>query len=140
MTFIIALRTVIILIFTVRMMPVSPMPPTVAWNASGSLSGVSVRSVPVPSMSSISSIQAAMLPSACWFLPCTSAATAPPTVRWPVPGSTGRIRPSGTALASTSAKVADAEARTVPAATSSSTVGWVTGMTTCPSRFCAASP
>jgi len=36
--------------------------------------------------------------------------------------------------------LADAEARTVPAATSSSTVGWFTGMTTCPSRFCAASP
>jgi hypothetical protein len=91
-------------------------------------------------MSSISSIQAAMLPSACWFLPCTSAATAPPMVRWRVPGSTGRIMPCGTVLASTSAKLADAEARTVRAATSSSTAGWVNGVTTCPSRFCAASP
>ena len=81
-------------------------------------------------MSSISSIQAAMDPSRRWFLPCTSAATAPPMVTWRVPGSTGRIRPCGTIAVSMSVMLVDADARSVAAARFSSMCGRVTGAST----------
>ena len=56
LTCICALRTRSSRIVAPRMMPVRPIPPTVARNASGSPPGVSRRSSPVPSRSSISSI------------------------------------------------------------------------------------
>ena len=122
------------------MIPVRPIPPTVARNPSGSPPGVSRRTSPLPSSSSISSIQLPRLPSLRWFLPCTSAATAPPTVRWRVPGRTGSSRPSGTIRVSRSAKEVDAETRTVAASASRSMRGAVTGSSTTPPAFWAASP
>ena len=123
-----------------RMIPVSPIPPTVARNPSGSPSGVSRRTSPLPSRISISSIHRARLPSLRWFLPCTSAATAPPTVRWRVAGSTGSSRPSGTIRVSRSVKVVEAETRTAGVAGSRSIRGAVTGASTIPPAFWAASP
>ena len=58
--------------------PVRPMPPAVAQNSSGSASGDTV-STPVGVTMVISTTCRAKLPSRWWFLPCTSAAMAPPT-------------------------------------------------------------
>ena len=71
-----------------------------------------------------------MLPSAWWFLPCTSAAIAPPTVRWRVPGSTGGSSPYGTRCSSSSVNVVEALTRTEAAAGSSSMCAAVTGLST----------
>ena len=81
-----------------------------------------------------------MEPSACWFLPCTSAATAPPTVRCRVPGSTGGSRPNGTRQASSSVKVTEALTRTAACSRSGSIQLAVTGFSTTPPAFWAASP
>lgn len=59
--------------------PVSPMPPAVAQNRSGSRSGDTVK-VPVGVAISSSRTWRAKLPSRWWFFPWTSAAIAPPTV------------------------------------------------------------
>ena len=123
---------------TLTMTPVRPMPPTVARKAG--VPGRTVRRAPSPSSSSIVSIQTEMEPSACWFLPCTSAATAPPTVRCLVPGSTGGSRPDGTLRASRSVKVTEALARTAACSGSSSICLAVTGSSTTPPAFWAASP
>ena len=71
------------------MTPVSPMPPTVAQNRSGSLSGDRTTSSPRPSMSVMRDTCDPNVPSTWWFLPCTSAAMEPPTVTMRVPGVTG---------------------------------------------------
>jgi hypothetical protein len=75
------------------------MPPAVAQNASrpsASASGATWMG-PWAGVSSVSSVTCdANEPSRWWFLPWMSAATAPPTVTWRVPGVTGGNHPSGT--------------------------------------------
>src|SRR6476661_4465342 len=81
-----------------RMMPVSPLPPTVAQNssASGPL-GVSRRISPSAVSRSIDRTWLPKLPALWWFLPWMSHAMAPPMVTCRVPGSTGTHSPSGSA-------------------------------------------
>ena len=77
--------------------PVSPMPPAVAQNRSGSSVGRSRSSVPRAGVSStMDSTWAVKVPSRWWFLPWTSEAMAPPTVTCRVPGDTIGQSPSGT--------------------------------------------
>ena len=77
------------------MSPVRPMPPAVAQNSSGSDRPVTVRSSPPGSTMSADRTCRAKLPATWWFLPCTSAAMAPPTVTCRVPGDTGTNQPAG---------------------------------------------
>jgi hypothetical protein len=74
--------------------PVRPMAPAVAQNSSGSWSGP-IRWTPagVARVSVVTWRQ--KLPSRWWFLPWTSAAMAPATLTWRVPGETGTNQPSG---------------------------------------------
>ena len=90
---------------TARTMPVSPMPPMVAAKSSGSLSGVARLVVPSASNSSNHSTWSPKLPWRSWFLPCTSAAMAPPTVAKAVPGLAGGMKPRGRKVSSRSAKL-----------------------------------
>ena len=121
--------------------PVSPMPPTVAQKAAGSRSGPRVRTSPHPSTRSRECTHCPKLPSTWWFLPCTSAATAPPTETWAVPGSTGRLRPWGSSSLRARPREVPADIRTRPVSPSSSS-GWSgrNGPTSMPPAFCAASP
>ena len=57
--------------------------------------GVSVRTSPSAISRSSDATWLPKLPSVWWFLPCTSAAIAPPMVTCRVPGSTGTHRPNG---------------------------------------------
>ena len=80
------------------MIPVSPLPPTVAQNNSESPpSGVRWRISPSAVSSSMDRTWLPKLPALWWFLPWMSQAMAPPTVTWRVPGSTGTHKPSGSA-------------------------------------------
>ena len=80
------------------MMPVRPLPPTVAQNSVGSGSpGVRWRTSPSAVSSSIERTWLPKLPALWWFLPWMSQAIAPPTVTWRVPGSTGTHSPNGSA-------------------------------------------
>ena len=56
----------------------------------------------------------AKLPSTWWFLPCTSAAIAPPTVTRRVPGVTGTNQPSGTSVRMSASRLTPASTRTTP--------------------------
>ena len=81
-----------------RMMPVSPLPPTVAQNSSAlGPSGVSWRISPSAVSRSIDRTWLPKLPALWWFLPWMSQAIAPPMVTCRVPGSTGTHSPSGSA-------------------------------------------
>ena len=75
------------------MKPVRPMPPAVAQNSSPS--GVTVFSPPSGVSRSNDATWLAKLPATWWFLPCTSAAIAPPIVTCLVPGETGTNQPAG---------------------------------------------
>ena len=88
----------VIAILARRMMPVRPLPPTVAQNSSDSSpSGVRVRTLPSAVSRSMDSTWLPKLPALWWFLPWMSQAMAPPTVTCRVPGRTGTHRPSGRA-------------------------------------------
>src|SRR5262245_37193485 len=125
-----------------RMMPVSPLPPTVAQNNSDSgPSGVSALISPSAVSRSIDRTWLPKLPALWWFLPWMSQAIAPPTVTCRVPGSTGTHSPSGSA-----ARIS--WSRLTPASTStrwvSLSIVWillsaVMSMTR-PPPFCALSP
>ena len=74
--------------------PVRPSAPAVPQNSSGSDAGVtSTTCFGVWSVNDATWL--AMLPSTWWFLPWTSAASAPPTVTNRVPGVTGTNQPRG---------------------------------------------
>ena len=75
--------------------PVRPMPPAVASKSCGSPSGVTILTSPSGVSSSNARTWSQNEPSRWWFLPCTSAAMAPPTVTWAVPGVTATNSPSG---------------------------------------------
>ena len=77
------------------MSPVSPIPPAVAQKSSGSPSGVTVTGSPPGSSRSKALTWLAKDPARWWFLPCTSAAIAPPIVTCLVPGETGTNQPCG---------------------------------------------
>ena len=80
------------------MIPVRPLPPTVAQNSSLSgPSGVSRRISPSAVSRSIDRTWLPKLPALWWFLPWMSHAMAPPMVTWRVPGSTGTHSPNGSA-------------------------------------------
>ena len=78
------------------MIPVRPIPPTVAQKSSGSSDGVTQLATPRPSISSTPSTWSPKLPARWWFFPCTSQAIAPPTVACRVPGVTTGNNPAGT--------------------------------------------
>ena len=81
-----------------RMIPVSPLPPTVAQNKSASgPSGVRVRTCASAVSRSIERTWLPKLPALWWFLPWMSQPMAPPTVTCRVPGSTGTHSPHGSA-------------------------------------------
>ena len=63
-----------------RMIPVRPIPPTVAQNRSGRTSGESSTVVPSASSNDIRRTWLPNEPSTWWFLPWMSLAIAPPTV------------------------------------------------------------
>ena len=76
--------------------PVRPSPPIVARKSPSFSSGEQCRRSPEERSSEKPSTKRPKLPSAWWFLPCTSLAIAPPRVAWLVPGETGRNHPAGT--------------------------------------------
>ncbi len=55
-------------------------------------------------------------PATWWFLPCTSAAIAPPTVTWRVPGETGTNQPCGSPATMSCSRETPASATTMPLA------------------------
>ena len=62
------------------------------------------------------------LPSVWWFLPCTSAAMAPPMVTWRVPGSTGTHSPNGSSARISASRLTPACTVTVGGSPSASTL------------------
>ncbi len=121
------------------MMPVSPMPPAVAQNSSGSAPGVTRRSRPSASSRSKEGTCRAKLPATWWFLPCTSAAIAPPTVTCRVPGETGTNHPRGRAAVISCSRLTPASQVTRPASVSNSVIRFIrVVMMTRPPPFCAA--
>src|SRR4051794_8204181 len=122
-------------------MPVRPMPPAVAVNSSASDSRVTVRRSPSGVTSSNASTWAEKAPSAWWFLPWTSAASAPPSVTWLVPGITGENQPWGRARRARSPRLRPAPALTIPRSRSKArTAVSAVVSTTVPPAFWAASP
>jgi hypothetical protein len=122
------------------MIPVSPMPPAVAQNSSGSSLGVT--SWTPAGVARVSDVTwDAKLPSAWWFLPCTSAAMAPPTDTHRVPGDTGTNQPRGTSARRMASRLVPPPTARRPAA-SSLQVMWSRAAvaTTVPPAFWAASP
>jgi len=119
---------------------VSPMPPAVAQNRSRSALGLTSR---VPTgVASVSDVTwEAKLPSAWWFLPCTSAAMAPPTETDRVPGETGTNQPRGTSAPRMAPRLVPPPTASSPAASSVQAM-WSSEAvaTTVPPAFCAASP
>ena len=106
-----------------RMMPVSPLPPTVAQNSSRSgPSGVIVRTCPSAVSSSIERTWLPKLPALWWFLPWMSQAMAPPMVTWRVPGSTGTQSPSGSAARMSWSRLTPASTSTIA---SSVLIAWM---------------
>ena len=122
------------------MTPVSPMPPTVAQKRSGSVSGLSVTRSPRPSTTVMRETCDPKVPSTWWFLPCTSAAMAPPTVTIRVPGVTGTKKPAGTSAFMSASRLTPPPAVTVPAAVSRSIEAIVDRSRTVAPPDCAASP
>jgi hypothetical protein len=85
-----------------RITPVSPMAPQIWSKPSGSDRWSTRRTAPAASITSTQSTQARKLPAPWWFLPCTSAAIAPPRVTNFVPGVTRRNQPRGRKVATMS--------------------------------------
>ena len=104
------------------MTPVRPMPPAVAQNTAGLPAGVTRTSSPPGSSRSSQRTCRAKLPARWWFLPCTSAAIAPPTVTCLVPGETGTNQPAGSAKTISCSRLTPASQVTVPAAGSNSAI------------------
>ncbi len=105
------------------MMPVRPIPPTVAQNSSGRSSGEVSTIEPSARSSRRPSTLDPNEPSRWWFLPWMSLAMAPPTVTKRVPGDTGTNRPRGTIARSSSSRLTPAGTVAVAAA-SSMTASW----------------
>ena len=125
-----------------RMIPVSPLPPTVAQNRSeDSPSGVMVRTWPSAVSRSMARTWLPKLPALWWFLPWMSQAMAPPTVTCRVPGSTGTHNPSGSPAFINWSRFTPASTSTVP---SSALTEWMrcraAMSTTRPPPFWALSP
>ena len=122
------------------MTPVRPMPPAVAQKSSGSWSG--------PTSTTPAGVRRrsewtcwAKEPSRWWFLPWTSAAMAPPTVTYRVPGDTGTNQPWGTTTRSRSSMLRPASAVTSPVRPSkASSRRTPVASATVPPAFWAASP
>ena len=121
------------------MKPVRPMPPAVAQNKAGSLSLVTVRSSPPGSTRSKDRTCRAKLPATWWFLPCTSAAIAPPMVTWRVPGETGTNQPAGSPATMSCSRLTPAAQSATPVTGFSSMMRlrWALDTTT-PPPHCAA--
>jgi hypothetical protein len=124
------------------MIPVSPRPPAVAANRPASSPGSTVTGAPAAGVSSCSERTAwRMLPSRWWFLPCTSLATAPPTVTNRVPGVEARNQPEGTVARSSRSRLTPACTVTRPLAWSKARMPSRPAMSaTSPPAFWAASP
>ncbi len=118
--------------------PVSPMAPIVAQKSSGSSLGESC-SVPSGVTRRIERTWVAKEPSTWWFLPWTSAATAPPIVTWRVPGVTGTNHPWGSVLFTSSSIDVPAPTVTTPSTTGPMEESPRFERTT-PALNCAASP
>ncbi len=124
------------------MIPVRPMPPTVAQNSSDSgPSGSTRRTSPVPVSRSIETTWSPKLPALWWFLPWMSFAMAPPMVTCRVPGSTGTHSPKGSATRMSRSRDTPASRSTRPV---SASTAWIRSRavmsTTRPPAFCAGSP
>jgi hypothetical protein len=101
------------------MKPVRPMPPAVAQNSSGSESLVTVCGAVCSALGNRMSKLVTWLandPATWWFLPWTSAAIAPPTVTWRVPGETGTNQPCGSPAIMSCSRETPASASTTPVA------------------------
>ena len=123
------------------MIPVRPIPPTVAQNRSVSCVGDSSRIVPSASSNDIRTTLDPNDPSRWWFLPWMSLAMAPPTVTNRVPGVTGTNQPRGTSTRSSSSRLTPAGTVTVPAASSmTASWAWSRSRSTAPPPFWAGSP
>ena len=125
-----------------RMMPVRPLPPTVAQNSSASgPSGVRWWTSPSAVSSSIDRTWLPKLPALWWFLPWMSQAIAPPMVTCRVPGSTGTHNPSGSAARISWSRLTPPSTST---SASSDSIEWIrfsaVMSTTSPPPFCALSP
>jgi hypothetical protein len=113
------LSTRLSLIVALVMKPVRPMPPAVAQNSSGSPSGVTVCGSAWSAFGKRMSKLVTWLandPATWWFLPWTSAAIAPPTVTWRVPGETGTNQPCGSPATMSCSRETPASATTTPVA------------------------
>ncbi|CAM5447240.1 hypothetical protein STANM309S_05646 [Streptomyces tanashiensis] len=122
-----------------RITPVRPRPPVVA-----SKSGVPGRTVRIPP-SAVRSSSAVTCrpkePEPWWFLPWMSAAIAPPTVTYRVPGVTGTNQPSGSSASISRCRLTPASQTTSPAVVSRARIRSRPVMSrTVPPAFCAASP
>jgi hypothetical protein len=102
--------------------PVRPMPPAVAQKRPGSDWLVTVRGSPLGSTRSTDRTCRAKLPATWWFLPCTSAAIAPPTVTCLVPGETGTNHPAGSPATMSCSRLTPASQVARPVAGSSSVI------------------
>jgi hypothetical protein len=117
--------------------PVRPMPPAVAQNASSSGATVSAPRSGVAIV--MRSTESANEP--CRNLPWMSEAMAPPTVTCRVPGTTIGNQPSGRNTRSNISRLTPASTVHVPFATSTSRMrSSPVQRTTAPPPFCAASP
>ena len=121
-----------------RIIPLSPMPPTVAANRSSP--GSARRSDPSAPMTSSHSSRRPKLPAPWWFLPCTSQAAMPPTVTNLVPGVTGGNQPRGAKVATTSASSTPASQASSPVPSSKARKRFSLPVRSTPSGFSAASP
>ena len=122
-----------------RMMPVSPIPPAVAQNSSGLASGATRRTWPSAISRSKERTCRAKLPARWWFLPWMSAAIAPPTVTWRVPGETGTNHPAGSAAIMSCSRLTPASQVTSPLPGSRLMILFIrVVLMTSPPPFCAA--
>ena len=81
----------------------------------------------------------AKLPATWWFLPCTSAAMAPPTVTCLVPGDTGTNQPAGSPATMSCSRLTPASQVTRPVAGSRSMIRFSLAVEiTTPPSHCAA--
>ena len=115
------------------------MPPAVAQNRAGSDGSVTVRGSPSGSSRSNDRTCRAKLPATWWFLPCTSAAIAPPTVTCRVPGDTGTNHPAGSPATMSCSRLTPASQVTRPVAASSAMIRFSRAVEiTTPPSHCAA--
>ena len=126
-------------IVAATMSPVSPMPPAVAQNSDGSDCSVTVRVSPSGVTICSDRTCRAKLPATWWFLPCTSAAMAPPTVTCLVPGETGTNHPAGSPATISCSRLTPAWQVTRPVVASRSTIRFSRAVEiTTPPPHCAA--